>query len=72
MNGAVDGLETTGVAFCRFDSFDNRAATFDGDFTLGSIYKQHGAALALMIACDDFYLIAFFDVRLDAAHEIKK
>ena len=71
MDRTVDGLETTGIGFGGFDSLDNWATAFDGDFALGSIHKEHGAALAFMITCDDFDLIAFFDVGLDAAHEIK-
>ena len=71
MNGTVDGLETTRVTLCGFESLDDWAATFDGDFTLGSVHKEHSSALALVISCNDFDLIAFFDVRLDAAHENK-
>jgi hypothetical protein len=69
MDWAVDGLETAvRFSFGRLDGLDDRATTFDGDLALSSIHKKHDTALALVISCDDFDLIAFFDVCLDAAH----
>lgn len=69
MDGAVDGLETAiRLGFGRLGGLDDGAATFDGDLALGGIHQEHGSALALVVACDDFDLIALFDVGLDAAH----
>lgn len=69
MDGAVDGLETAvGIGFGGLGGLDDGAAAFDGDLALGGVHEQHGSALALVVACDDFDLVTFFDVRLDAAH----
>jgi hypothetical protein len=69
MDRTVDGLEAAvRLCFSWLDGLDDRATTFDGDLAFCSIYKEHDTALALVISCDDFDLIAFFDVCLDAAH----
>ena len=71
MDRAIDGFDTTGgLSFGAFDSLLNGAAAFDDDLVFRSLHKEHGAALTFVIACNDFDLIAFFDVGLDAAHEI--
>jgi hypothetical protein len=71
MDWAVDGLDATvWLSFSAFDGLLDWAAAFDDDLVFGSLHKKHGSALALVIACNDFDLIAFFDVGLDAAHEI--
>ncbi len=69
MHWAIDGFDTAvWLSFGGFESLLDRTAAFDDDFALGSIHKEHGAALTFVIACDDFDLVAFFDVRLDTAH----
>lgn len=70
MDRPIDGLQTAiGIGFCGLGGLGHWASAFDDDFALRGIHKEHGAALAFVIACDDFDLIAFFDVGLDAAHE---
>ncbi len=61
-------MPPVGSASDGFGGFLDRAAAFDDDLALGGIDQQHGAALAFVVAGDDFDLVAFFDVGLDAAH----
>jgi hypothetical protein len=46
-------------------------AAFDDDAAFFGVHEEHGTALPFVIACDDFDLVTFFDVGLDAAHEIR-
>ena len=72
MHWAIDGFDTAvWLSFGGFESLLDRAAAFDDDFALRGIHEEHGAALTFVIACDDFDLVAFFDVRLDTAHEME-
>jgi hypothetical protein len=45
-------------------------SAFDDDLALGCFHEKHGTALSLVIASDDYDFVTFFDVCLDAAHEI--
>lgn len=72
MDGTVDGFDATvRFGFGGLDGFLDRATAFDDDLALGGVHEEHGAALTFVIACDDFDLVTFFDVGLDAAHEIR-
>ena len=69
VDGAIDGFDATGgIGFGGFGGFFDRAGAFDDDLAFGGIDEQDGSALAFVVAGGDFYLIAFFDVGLDAAH----
>ncbi len=69
MDGTVDGLDATGrIGLSGLGRLFDRSAAFDDDTALGGVHEQHGAALAFVVAGDDFDFVAFFDVGLDAAH----
>lgn len=70
MDGCVDGFDAAigirfGTANCLLDS----ATTFDNDLALDGVDAEDGALFAFVVTGDDFDLVAFFDVCLDAAHE---
>jgi len=71
MDRTVNGFNTTGVIFGCLNGFLDGTAAFDDDAALFGVHLEHGTALAFVIACDDFDLVTFFDVGLDAAHEIR-
>jgi len=70
MDGSVDGFDAAiGIRFGTANGLLNRAATFDDDLALEGVDAKDCALFAFVVAGDDFDLVAFFDVCLDAAHE---
>ena len=70
MDGSVDGFDTAiWIGFGTANGFLNRAATLDNDLAFGGVDAKDGALFAFVVTGDDFDLVAFFDVCLDAAHE---
>jgi hypothetical protein len=72
MDGAVDGFDTAvRILFGTLYSFLDRASAFDDDLAFSGVDERDDAPLAFVIAGDDLYFIAFFDVCLNAAHRNK-
>lgn len=73
MDWAVNLIEAAiWIGFSCFGGFRDLAHAFDNHLTFGCLDQQHGAALAFVVTSNDFDLVAFFDVGLDAAHGNKK
>ena len=50
----------------------DRAPTFDNHLAFHGVDAEDGTLFAFMVTGDDFDLVAFFDVCLDAADERKR
>jgi hypothetical protein len=73
MDGSVDGFDTPiWIGFGTANGFLNRTATLDNDLAFSRVDAKDGALFAFVVTGDDFDLVAFFDVCLDAAHERKR
>ena len=71
MDWAIDGFDTTiWLGFGSLYGLLNWPSAFDDDLALSGFHEKHGSALPFVIACDDYDFVTFFDVCLDAAHEI--
>lgn len=69
MDGGVDGFDAAiWIRFGTANGFLNRAATFDNDLAFDGVDAEDDALFAFVVTGDDFDLVAFFDVCLDAAH----
>jgi hypothetical protein len=67
MDGCIDGFDAAiwirfGTTNCLLDS----ATTFDNDLAFDRIDTKDSAFFAFVVTGDDFDLVAFFDVCLDA------
>jgi hypothetical protein len=70
MDGCIDGFDAAiWIRFGTANGFLNRATTFDNDLAFNGVDAKDGALFAFVVTGDNFDLVAFFDVCLDAAHE---
>ena len=70
MDGGIDGFDTAiWIRFGTANGLLDRATTFDNDLAFDGVDAEDGALFAFVVTGDDFDLVAFFDVCLDAAHE---